>query len=122
LVTAVGRTHASIVIPVVRCSDPESATETSDDVPLNDNADPNFPDADHVAPLTVPLLPFPDASATDDPDPSSNENATTKPGNAALSVSALQSSTNAVASTRGATIRRRTDMRRRLAAVCNFAL
>src|SRR5262249_16196133 len=82
-VTVDGFTHASSVIPVVRCSDAASGTDTNDDVPLNDNADPNFPDPDHVAPLIVPLLPFPEESPTVVPDPSPNEYAATRPDDAA---------------------------------------
>ncbi len=46
---------------------------------MNCNAPPNFPLVTQVAPDTVPVFPFPDASATDDPDPSSNPNAATNP-------------------------------------------
>jgi len=101
--TAVGRTHASSVIPVVRCNDAASGTDTTDDDPSNDNADPNFPDADHVAPLTDPLLPPPDESPTDVPDPSLNENAATNPDVAGwpLAGSRRQTSRNAAAVTRG---------------------
>jgi hypothetical protein len=49
---------------------------------LNDNAEPNFPDADHVAPLIEPVFPFPEPSTTLDPDPSPNENAATNPDDA----------------------------------------
>jgi hypothetical protein len=120
--TADGRTHASNVIADVRSSDAASGTVTLADVPLNDNAAPNFPDADQVALPTDPSLPFPDASATVVPDPSLNENAATNPGDAALIVSAPQSSTNADARTRGTTSRRGTDGRGRLAAALTFEL
>jgi hypothetical protein len=83
LSVAVGFTHASSVIADERCNDAASGTETSDDDPLKDSAPPNFPDADQVALPTAPLLPFPDASATADPDPSLNENAATNPADAA---------------------------------------
>jgi hypothetical protein len=45
---------------------------------LNDNALPNFPDVVHDAPCTTPAFPFPDKSATADPDPSSNAYAATR--------------------------------------------
>jgi hypothetical protein len=50
---------------------------------LNDNAPPYLPDVDHVVFETVPLLPFPDASVTVVPDPSSNAYAATRPDVAA---------------------------------------
>jgi hypothetical protein len=81
-VTADGRTHASNVIADVKSSDAASGTVTFADVPLNDNAAPNFPDTDQVAVPIAPLLPFPDESATVDPDPSLNENAATRPDEA----------------------------------------
>ena len=52
--------------------------------PLKLNALPNFPDAAHVAFTSVPVLPFPDASAVDAPDPSSNPNAATRPAGLAV--------------------------------------
>src|SRR5947209_3719446 len=78
-----GLTHASSVIPLDRCSDAASGTVTSALVPLNCNAPPYFPDADHVAFVIVPLLPFPDASVTVVPEPSSNPYAATNPLGAA---------------------------------------
>src|SRR5262249_1671156 len=87
-VTVAGFTHASNVIAPLRCSDDESGTDTNDDEPLNDNAEPNFPDTDQAAPFTVPLFPFPDPSATDDPDPSPNPQAPTSPGTATVYVAA----------------------------------
>jgi hypothetical protein len=42
-----------------------------------------LPDADHVALVIVPLFPFPDASVTVVPDPSSNPYAATNPDDAA---------------------------------------
>ena len=47
-------------------------------VPLNCNALPNLPAVDQVALLIVPLLPFPDASVTVVPGPSSNAYAATR--------------------------------------------
>ena len=81
--TVDGLTQASSVIPVVRCSDAASGIVTSALVPLNCNALPNLPDVDQVAFVIVPLLPFPDASATVVPDPSSNPYAATRPDGAA---------------------------------------
>src|SRR6267142_562955 len=78
LVTADGFTHASSVIPVVRCSEAESLMFTRAFVPLNDNALPNLPPVDHVVLATVPTLPLPEASATLVPLPSLNPNARTR--------------------------------------------
>ena len=81
--TVEGLTHASKVIALERCSDALSGIVTSALVPLNCNALPYLPDAAHVAFAIVPLLPFPDASVTVDPDPSSNPYAATNPDDAA---------------------------------------
>src|SRR5258708_26510317 len=86
--TVEGLTHASSVIPLVRCSDAASGIVTSALVPLNCNALPYLPDVDHVAFVIVPLFPFPDASVTVVPDPSSNPYAATKPDAAAPAGSA----------------------------------
>jgi hypothetical protein len=51
---------------------------------LNDNADPYFPDADHVPFATVPAFPLPDASPTNVPEPSLNEYAATSEVGAAV--------------------------------------
>jgi hypothetical protein len=74
-----GFTHASSVIAVVSWSDVELGTLTRALEPLKRSALPNFPDAVHVAPEIVPVFPFPDASATVVPEPSSNEYAATRP-------------------------------------------
>ena len=73
LLSAVGFTHASSVIPVVRCSEALSATLTRLFVPLNESALPYLP---RPAPaqlvfVSVPLLPVPDWSAVEVPLPSS---------------------------------------------------
>ena len=81
--TVEGLTHASSVIPLDRCSEAESGIVTSALVPLNCSALPYFPDVVQVAFAIVPLLPFPDASVTVVPDPSSNPYAATKPDGAA---------------------------------------
>jgi hypothetical protein len=78
----VGNTHASSVIPVVRSRDAESFTVTRAFVPLNSNALPNFPALVQVAVPTEPAFPFPDASATVAPPPSSNPYAATRPAGA----------------------------------------
>ena len=77
--TVDGLTHASSVIPVVRCSEAASGIVTSAFVPLNCSALPNLPVVAQVAFAIVPLLPFPDASVTVVPDPSSNPYAATRP-------------------------------------------
>jgi hypothetical protein len=69
---AVGYTHASRVMPPVSCSEAVCGTVTRALVPLKTSAPPYFPDAVHVAPLIVPVLPFPDTSATVLPLPSLN--------------------------------------------------
>ena len=56
-----------------------SGIVTSELVPLNCNALPYLPDVAQVAFVIVPLLPFPDASVTVVPDPSSNPYAATSP-------------------------------------------
>src|SRR5262245_39474208 len=74
-----GLTHASRVMPVLRSSDGASVIVTRALAPLNIRAFPNFPVDAHVAPLMVPVLPLPDASATVPPVPSLKENAATSP-------------------------------------------
>ena len=88
--TVDGSTHASSVIPVVRCSDAASGIVTSALVPLNFSAPPYLPVVAHVALVSVPVLPFPDASVTVVPDPSSNPYAATNPGAAAAADPAEQ--------------------------------
>ena len=75
----VGRTHASTVMPVLRSSEAVSGTVTQSLVPSNESAPLFLPDVVQVAPETAPSLPLPDASATSDPDPASNEYAATSP-------------------------------------------
>ena len=62
LLTAVGLTHASSVMPVVRRSDGESAIVTSALVPLNDERVAELADVVHVAFVIVPLFPWPETS------------------------------------------------------------
>ena len=91
-----GSTHASNVIALDRCNEAESGTVTRELDPLKLSAPPYLPVATQVAFAIVPLLPFPDASATVDPDPSSNAYAATSPGVAA-GVAEPETSTNAIA-------------------------
>src|SRR3712207_1890995 len=77
---AVGRTHASSVIPEVRSSDAESRTPTRSLTPSNDNAPPNRPAAVHAGPFRVPWFPLPLRSPSCVPFPSSNEYAATSDG------------------------------------------
>src|ERR1043165_6316791 len=77
---AVGNTHASSVIAAERWSDGESLIDTRAVVPLNDSALPYFPDAVHVALTIEPVLPLPDRSVTDVPDPSLKAYAATRLG------------------------------------------
>src|SRR5437868_1224097 len=78
-VTVDGFTHASSVIPVVRCRETESLIVTRELDPLNTRAPPNLPEVVHVALVTVPTFPMPDESATVVPVPSLNEYAATSP-------------------------------------------
>ena len=73
VLTTVGETQASSVIPVVKASDGEFPIVTIALVPLKTSAPPYLPAAVHVALLIVPLLPWPDRSLTTVPWPSSNE-------------------------------------------------
>src|SRR5438445_7334888 len=57
-VPAVGFTHASTVMPVVRRSEGASATVTHAVVPLNESAPPNLPVAVLVALEIVPVFPW----------------------------------------------------------------
>src|SRR5262249_28193298 len=77
---AVGLTHASSVIPFVRCRDAESATVTRSPVPLNERAPPYLPRAVRVAPVMVPLLPVPELSSTAVPLASPKSRAATRLG------------------------------------------
>src|SRR5262245_59267151 len=79
LLTTEGLTHASSVMPVVRCSDAASGMVTIAFEPLNDSALSNFPVV-HVALAIVPVLPLPDRSATVVPAPSLNAYAATSDG------------------------------------------
>jgi hypothetical protein len=93
--TVEGSTHASNVIPLDSCNDAELGTVTTELVPLNFNAPPNFPAVLQVVFATVPLFPFPDASVTVVPDPSSNPYAATRAGGSALAACEIASLINA---------------------------
>src|SRR4029079_589680 len=73
-----GLIHADNVIADDKPSDADATACTLLD-PLNDIAPPYRPCAAHAAPCTEPVFPFPDRSATDDPDPASNEYPNTNP-------------------------------------------
>ena len=72
LETVVGSTQASSVMPELSCSELLPGIVTRLLVPLNESALPNLPAVVQVAPEIVPLLPFPEASVTVVPVPSSN--------------------------------------------------
>src|SRR3954464_15794986 len=74
-----GSTHASIVMPEVRCSEPESATVTHAFVPLKERPGPYLPVV-QVAFAIVPSLPASDASCAIVPVPSLNAYAATSDG------------------------------------------
>ena len=74
-----GFTHASKVMPVVRCNDAESLMFTRALLPLKTSALPYFPAVVQVAFAIVPVFPFPEESATVVPVPSLNEYAATNP-------------------------------------------
>ena len=65
-----GLTQAINVIPLVRSSEAESLMVTVFELPLNESAEPNFPEGFQVAPLSVPLLLFPEISDAVVPVPS----------------------------------------------------
>jgi hypothetical protein len=65
---ALGFTHASSVMPLLRSSEPESGIVTEALDPSNDSAGPNLPEAFHVVPEVLPLFPVPDASVTAVPE------------------------------------------------------
>ena len=81
-----GRTQASNVIPVDRCSAAASAIVTREVVPLNTSALPYLPLVVHVAFVMAPLCPLPDTSASVAPVPSLNAYAATSPELAAVIV------------------------------------
>src|SRR5690242_4276753 len=78
-----GFTHADNVIapPTFNAADP--GTRTVED-PLNDTAPPYRPNVDQVAPMSVPVLPLPDASAVSRPAPSLNPHAPINPTGGAI--------------------------------------
>jgi hypothetical protein len=80
-------------------NDGESGTVTRELEPLKLNAFPNLPLADQVVFAAVPEFPLPDASATVDPDPSSNPNAATSPGVAGVPLGATTRAHRSAAAT-----------------------
>ena len=72
-VVAVGRTHASSVIPVVRSSDAVSAIVTRSLTPSNVRAPPFLPAVVQLGPEIEPAFPLPEESARVEPEPPSNE-------------------------------------------------
>ncbi len=68
--SALGRTHASSVMPVVRRNDALSLTFTRA-LPLNESALLNLPAVDQTVLARLPPLPLPDWSAVVVPLPSS---------------------------------------------------
>src|ERR1043165_4616020 len=80
LVTVDALTHASRVIPVVRCNEAVSLIFTVAFVPLNESALPYLPAVVQVALTTVPVFPLPEASATVLPVPSVKAYAATSAG------------------------------------------
>jgi hypothetical protein len=93
---------------VVTFSEAELATRTTLLLPLKLSALPKRPWVDHVAPVSVPTLPLPEASAVVAPDPSPNPQAAARPefgggggggGAAPLSVTILATDGTPLAST-----------------------
>src|SRR6185503_2610840 len=72
-----GFTHASRVSACVRSSDAASATATWLDAPSNERPPPKRPAGVQLAPLSVPVLPCPEASAVVPPLPSAKAYAAT---------------------------------------------
>ena len=70
---AVGFTQASRVMPLVKSSDALSAIVTQSLTPSNDRALPVLPAVVQVGPESVPLLAEPELSASEVPEPASNE-------------------------------------------------
>ena len=71
LLVVVGKTQASIVMPVVRSRSLASATVTQSLTPSNESALPLRPAVVQAAPESVPRWPVPVASAVEGPAPSS---------------------------------------------------
>src|SRR5438105_13772772 len=79
-VNELGLTHASSVIPLVRCSAATSLIVTQLLLPLKSNAPPiPVRPCVQVAPVIVPVLPLPETSVTSVPDPSLNPYDATSP-------------------------------------------
>ena len=76
--TRLGYTHASNVTADVTSNDAESSTRTRALVPLKDNADPNFPEVVHDAPLQCATVSVPGHVGDRPARPSSNAYAATR--------------------------------------------
>ena len=101
-----GLTHASSVIPVDRSSELVSAIVTQSLTPSKERAPPFLPAA-QTAPESVPWLPLPEVSATEVPEPASNEYAPTSPaGSAAREPPAMAAATTQASSIAGMCARR----------------
>src|SRR5436189_2784747 len=72
---------------LLRSREAESFTVTTAPEPLKERLFPNLPEVVQVAPLIVPVFPFPDISPTDVPEPSLKEYAATRPAMGALTES-----------------------------------
>src|ERR1043165_3522408 len=79
LFTVVGLTHASMVIPLVRCNVGASGILTRAFTLFNNSSPPSRPAGVHVALTTPPSFPCPDQSMTRVPVPSSKEYAAARP-------------------------------------------
>src|SRR5262249_17914951 len=79
-VTTAGFTHASSDIPLDSCNDVEFGMSMRELVPLKFSPFPYFPAEVQVAFTSLPVWPFPDASAVVVPDPSSKPYAATSVG------------------------------------------
>ena len=92
-----GLIHPDSVIAPDNPSDADDGTCTTLLDPLNDIAPPYRPAADHDAPCTTPVFPFPDTSTTDDPDPASNEYPATNPAGSTGPAGVVTSTTELIA-------------------------
>src|SRR5690348_1934552 len=93
---AVDLIHALMVMLPVNCSDAVLPRFTKAVVPLNVSALPNLPAVVHVAPLSVPVLLFPEASAVVVPVPSLKAYPPTRPATgSALNAEAVGALTSA---------------------------
>src|SRR5262245_43289043 len=92
-----GRTHASIVMPVVRSSEAAGLIVIQSFTPSNDSPPPKRPAVVHVAPEIVPVLPDPDVSPTVGPAPSLKLRAATSPAGLVANVEGAAGGAGAIA-------------------------